>query len=267
VRRALAAVVLSLSILLPSVAQQPAPASPQPGQLLQGALAALSANVTVTDITLSGTVHYIAGSDDETGTATLKALSSGAARIDLVLPSGQRSEVRNGAAGSQTGTWSGPDLVSHPIAFQNLVAEPAWFFPAFLVLRGASPSGYVATYVGHDTVDNQAVEHLAISQAFVEQLPAGVPTIAQLSQTDLLVDSATFLPAAMSFNVHADSNALVDIPITVRFSDYRQVNGVQIPFHIQKFLNNGLVLDVQLQNATVNSGLSATDFAVPAVQQ
>jgi hypothetical protein len=46
-------------------------------------------------LTLSGSAHYIAGSDDETGTATLKTLATGARRVDLKLPSGRRSEVRD----------------------------------------------------------------------------------------------------------------------------------------------------------------------------
>lgn len=262
VKAALVAVLFSVSILLPLAAQQTAPASPQPVQLLRGALAALSANTIPRDVTLSGTAHYIAGSTEETGTATLKATAGGASRVDLNLSSGPRSEINNSASNAPAGKWSGPDGVSHDISIHNLLTEPAWFFPTFLVLRGLSPSGYAVAHVGHETRDGEAVEHLTISQASVPQLP---PTLAHLAQTDLFLDATTLLPVALAFNIHPDDNALLDIPIEIRFSDYRPINGVQgvqVPFHIQKFLNNGLVLDLQLENATFNSGLSASEFAV-----
>lgn len=71
-----------------------------------------------------------------------------------------------------------------------------------------------------------------------------------------------FLPAAITYNIHPDNNALLDIPVEIDFSDYRLVSGVQIPFHIQKCLNNSLLLDFQVQNAAINSGLSASEFTV-----
>ena len=94
-RVAFLAVILSVSTLLSSAAQQTSSASPQPLQILHQALAALTGTTPASDVTLSGTVQYIAGADDETGTAVLKAIATGASRVDLSLPSGQRSEVRN----------------------------------------------------------------------------------------------------------------------------------------------------------------------------
>jgi hypothetical protein len=81
-----------------------------------------------------------------------------------------------------------------------------------------------------------------------------------LSQTDLYLDPATFLPVIIAFNIHPDNNALTDIPIEIHFSDYRPVSGVLIPFHVQKFLNNGLYLDLQFQSAAINSGLVASSL-------
>jgi hypothetical protein len=256
--RLLLSFVLVASLLTPTAAPQTA-SSPQAVQYLQRALAALSASTPTSDVTLSGSAHYIAGSDDETGTATLKAVA-GASRIDLNLSSGPRSEVVNTSA-SPAGTWSGPDGVAHAISFHNLLTDPAWFFPAFPITHGLS-SGYVATYVGLETRDGQAVEHLTVSQTSVLQTPAGALTLAHLSQMDFFLDSATFLPTAITFNIHPDNNAGLDIPIEIRFSDYRAVNGVQVPFHVEKYLNNGLILDLQFQTVTLNTGLTTGSFSL-----
>jgi hypothetical protein len=247
---------------LPIIARQQAvTASPQALQLLHSALTALTGSTPAADVTLSGTAHYIAGSDDETGTAVLKALTTGASRVDLSLPSGQRSEVRNLTGNLPAGDWSGDDGVNHAMAYHNLLSEPAWFSPVTTISHQLAIPGFVATYVAAETLDSQNVQHISLSQQPAASI-AAFALFPHLTQVDLYLDSSTFLPAAMTFSVHPDDNELVDIPIDVRFSDYRLVNGTQVPFHIQRFLNNGLVLDIQLENAAVNTGLPSTTFGV-----
>jgi hypothetical protein len=131
-----------------------------------------------------------------------------------------------------------------------------------MVYRGLAPSGYVATYVGHETRNDAAVEHLTISQSFSTLSVSQVAHLQPLSQIDLYLDSSSFLPVAATLNVHPDNNELMNIPIAITFSDYRTVGTAQVPFHVQRFLNNGLVLDLQFQNVLVNSGLTGSQFAV-----
>ncbi len=247
---------LSLSL----AGQQTGSSSPQALAILQKSLAALTGGQSIADVTLSGTARRIAGSDDQSGTGVLKGLASGAGRTDLNLSSGQRSEVQNLSASTPTGSWSGPDGVAQAMAFHNLLTEPAWFFPAFPIARRLLGSGFVATYVGQETHDGQAVEHVSVSQTSSIQGPHGTPTFQHLTQIDFFLDSTTFLPAAMSFNTHPDNDMGLDIPIEVRFSDYRSVNGAQVPFHVQRYLNNILSLDFQTESVTLNSGLSASAF-------
>jgi hypothetical protein len=200
------------------------------------------------------------GSDDESGTATLKAFSNGSARIDFNFSSGSISEVSNLFA-APTGVWSGPDTLPHAIASHNLLAEPAWFFPTVALERRLS-SGFVATYVGNEILSGQAVEHISVIQSIPFPDPPLGPTLAHLSKVDFYLDSTTLLPVGLSFDVHPDNNSLLDIPVQVLFSDYHSVSGAQIPFHVQKFLNNSLILDLEFQIASINSGLSASTFSI-----
>ncbi len=248
------AFILTISL----AAQQTTTSDPQALSLLQRSLNTLSGSQSLTDVTLSGAARRIAGSDDETGTAVLKAIASGAGRTDLSLSSGQRSEVCDLSSTTPSGAWSGPDRISHPIAFHNLLSEPAWFFPAFAIARRLSGSGYVATYIGHETRNGQAVEHVSVSQTASAPNTPGMPSFEHLTQLDFFLDSTTLLPAAISFNIHPDNNALLDLPIEVQFGDYRAVNGAQVPYHVQKFLNNTLFLDFQTQTVTLNSGLTSS---------
>lgn len=239
--------------------QQVAVTSPQGSVFLQKALTTLAPNLSLTDVTLTGSVRRIAGSDDETGSATFKSLSSGAARASLSFASSTRTEVINSDSSAPTGAWTGPDGVSHLIAFHNLLSEPAWFFPAFAISHRLS-AGYVATDLGPH--NGQQVEHISVLQTSLSQLPSAAPELQHLTQVDFYLDLKTLLPAAIAFNVHPDDNELLDIPVEIRFADYRVVNGVQVPFHVQKFLNNSLMLDFEVQNVTLNSGLSASEFSI-----
>jgi len=245
-------------ISIPAAAQPQG--DPQAFALLQRAYAALSGGQAISDVTLTGTARRVAGSDDETGTATLKALATGAGRLDHTFPSGQRGEVRNTSANPPSGSWSGPDRISHPIPYHNLITDPTWFFPVFLIGRVLSTSNYVEAYVGRETRDSVAVDHVTLSQKFATSSQAGA-LLQHLSQIEIYLASGTSLPVALTFNVHPDNDAGLDIPIEIRFSDYHTVGGAQVPFRVQKFLNNGLVLNLQFQTVALNTGLTASAFS------
>ncbi len=266
-----ATVVLSFALIFPNslpanshvprTPQQAAATSATTIPTLQQSLAVLVGNTTLSDVTLSGSVHYIAGSDDESGTATLKALSTGASRTDLSLSSGPTSETQNLSTTTPAGNWSGPNGIAHPIAFHNLLAEPAWFFPTFAISRRLS-SGYTITDLGPTTHNGQPVEHISVSQNSPITSPEVGPLFQHLTQVDFFLDSVTSLPAAVTFAIHPDDNALLDIPVEIDFSDYRSVSGAKVPFHVQKSVNGSLLLDIQVQNVSVNSGLAASAFAI-----
>jgi hypothetical protein len=288
------ALLLFLCCMIPGfvAAQEPVPTSapaasdPQAVALIQRSLAALTGGAPVSDVTLTGTVRRIAGSDDETGTATLEATSIGDSRADLSFPSGNRSEIRNHSAvplpgslpstlpqsilqaAQPVGAWSGPDGVMHGMASHNTLSDPAWFSPAH-TLTNAATQNYVLSYVGQLTLSNgQSVVHISASRPApnVSQPPPGPPGMSfaafmqRLSQMDFYFDPSTSLPIALAFNTHPDGNALVDLPVWIQFSNYQSVGRVQVPMHVERYLNNNLVLDFQFTNAIFNSGPSATTF-------
>jgi len=261
VARLFLSVSISFLLCISVAAQQTASSSSQASQLLQQSLAALQGNTSLSDVTLSGTARRIVSSDDESGTVTLKALATGAMRLDFNLPSGSLSEVRATSSGVSAGDWSGPDGVSHSIASQNLSTDWGWF-PAFTLSSLLSSANSVLTYVGQETRNGHTVQHLIVKQQFPSQKGNTATLLQHLSQMDIYLDATTTLPVSLVYNTHPDNDAGVDLPVEIDFSDYRAVNSVQIPFLIQKSLNNSLYLELQLQTAAVNSGLTASTFQV-----
>ena len=247
------------SLAAQQATSSPRASSPQAISLLTQSVAALTGTATVSDVTLSGAARRIAGADDESGSVTVKALARAGIRIDLSLPSGSRSELRDTSTAEPVGSWSGADGVQHAISNHNLITDPGWF-PPFALSNLLSAPNAIITYVGPETHDGQAVIHITASQQF-PALSGNIALLMQhLTQTEIFLDPSTNLPVAFAFNTHPDNDAGVDIPVEILFSDYRSMNGAQISFHVEKFLNNSLLLDLQFQSVTLNSGLSASLF-------
>ncbi len=252
-------VVLSFCFAVGLVAQNPNSSSPQALATLQSAFQALSGKTAVNDATLTGTAEWIAGSDDETGTAVLKTISS-ANRLDLSLSAGTRSEIRDSSTGCPVGTWIGPDGVSHAMANHNLMTDAGWF-PAFTIGNLLSATNAVDTYVGLETRNGASVIHISASQQFTSLPDDSAGHMQHLTQVDIYLDSSTLLPVSYVYNAHPDSNALLDIPTEIRYSNYQSVSGAQVPFHVLKFVNNTLTIDLHFQNASLNTGVTAVQIS------
>src|SRR6516164_5403771 len=104
--------------------------SPQAAQLLAQSAAALSGSVRVSDVTLNGAVQSTVGPDEESGTVVMTAMAAGESRMPLLLPSGNRREIRTfDANGNMVGSWSGSDGGQHafsaatPRSIHDIVSE------------------------------------------------------------------------------------------------------------------------------------------------
>jgi hypothetical protein len=253
-------VVLALSV---SSLSQNAPASdPQALAFAAQSMTAMLGGSSVSDIALTGNATWIAGSDTETGQATLVARGIHESRVDLNLSGGSRTVVRNdtGAFPSGASARGGEPLTAS--ALHNCWISPSWFFPALSLLSLPSDPSLVVSYVGRENRRGVRVQHLRLYRHITGQTPETVSLIRKVSTTDFYLDAATFLPVAMTFNAHPETDANTNIAIEIDFSNYHPVNGAQVPFHIRKLISGGLALDIVLQSAVVNSGPADGLFAI-----
>src|SRR5882757_3232267 len=95
-------VVLLLVVSSPAAAQS---SDPQAVTFAAQSVSALTGGSAIADVTLTGSAARIAGSDQQTGTATLMAKGFAESRLDLALSGGNRSEIRNGNANNNLGNW------------------------------------------------------------------------------------------------------------------------------------------------------------------
>lgn len=248
----ISSVVISFWLVcLPAAHSTSTAPSTQGATALQNAIVVLTGTTPITDVTLTGSVEWSAGSDQESGNATYKALP-GSNNLNMSFAGGTRTEIRSLGTANPSGTWTGLDGVSHIMAYHNLLTDPGWF-PLFTLQNIASNS---VTYVGLETQNNASVIHLTTA------LPTTTEStlMQHLTQVDIYVDPATYLPVSYAFLIHPDNNASFDIPCQILYSDYRNIGGAQIPFHVKKLVNNAVTLEVQFQNATLNTGLTAVQI-------
>jgi hypothetical protein len=198
----------------------------------------------VASVHLTGTAHAIAGSTDETGTFTFDVQRAGESNLQIQAGALTQDETSSAFEAAPACTWSGKDGVKHAAAEHNCLLSVNWILPAM----GVESRG---TKLSITPADNPVDSSPAISVSVaVKGTKKGVLRYAKLT-TALMALDATSLPRWLSYNIHPDDDENTDIPILVRYSDYRQVSGATIPFHIQKYINNGLALDLQVENATV----------------
>jgi hypothetical protein len=264
---------LILFLVCPMHAQQPnsgAAAPPPPTRnteavtMLNRAFAVIAGRGTpITDITLTGTARRIAGANQETGNAILKALATGESRIDLTFPSGDRSEVYANSDKGPIGVWSGPDGKQSHLALVNILVDSAWFAPALMLSKLARSAETVASAASAEAHDGAAVEHLTVSTRFPHAAAPAASFMQRHSQMEIYLDGSSLLPDTLDFDAHPDTDARRNIPVEIRYSDYRTVDGVSVPFRVEKYMNGGLMLDFIFQRAEVNTGLSPSSFSVP----
>jgi hypothetical protein len=242
-----------------AVAQNRPVSDPLAVTFAQKSVAALTGGTTVGDVTLNANVTSILGSDYESGTGTFQAKGTGESRVDLNLSSsGTRSDVRNQASGSPGGSWAKNGSPSTSYADHNCLVDAAWFFPALSSLSQTANPSFVLKYIGQEPHGGVSTQHIQVFQ-----WSASDPAMPRLSAMDFYLSVANSLPVALDFKVHSDSDMNVDIPVEIGFANYQSVNGIEVPFHVQRMLNGEVVLDITVTNAAFNTGLADSLFVLP----
>jgi hypothetical protein len=256
----------SLLVLTSLSLAQTRPSDPQAVALAAKAIAALTSGTSIADVTLTGNVTRTVGPDTESGNGTFVATASGQSRFDLDLDDGKISEIRSTANGLPVGSSTDKNGNTKPSVTHNCLTDASWFFPAFTSLTGTDPT-LMLSYVGLEQRGGANVYHLRSSTNFVpisssSNTAAATSQSVQLNTEDLYLDATTLLPISLLFNTYPDNNVITSIPVEIDFSSYQSVNGIVVPFHVQKYLNGSLLLDLTVTNVAVNSGVPSSDFSV-----
>jgi hypothetical protein len=97
-----------------------------------------------------------------------------------------------------------------------------------------------------------------------------VAYVKQQTQYDIYLDPSTWLPVAMTFNRQFDPAApsqflapaqtsSAGVLEEVRYSNYQQVQGIPIAFHLQVFFQGTLFSDIQISSAKFNPSQASVE--------
>lgn len=224
--------------------------NPQLQSVLAQARAALFTASQPTSISFDGTFTSTAGSLTKNGSAHLTLGASGTYLISLTTADGATTESRSTTDNGATScNWTDEQGVVHKAASLNCTL-PAWFFPGLNLLSSSSDTdelSWTPTSYFTDSCGNHLRFQLALS---------GVTSAQEDPQTsspfDLVLAPNTSLPAYALFTARADNPGVyMGIPVRIKYSDYRNVSGVMVPFRMQRFVNGSLVLDLTITAASI----------------
>lgn len=237
-----------------AIAQSPAPVS---SPILSQASQAFSGGKPVTVVEMTGTAHWTAGSTKDSGPVKLTAKITGENSAEFDLSYGTRIEKQSALAEDRSCTWSGKDGVEHDVASPNCWIATVWFLPHLALQNNGLPTSLIVQSAGAATDNGISSLHIRHQATFVPEKATKaysslVTQIQGWSKTDLVLDPSTMLPTVLKYNLHPDDNSSVNLHVEVRYNDYKNVSGVELPMHIERYVNGSLQVSVDLDSATVN---------------
>ena len=237
-------------------------ATPAPGRdapavaLLKQAVQALNDKTIVSDVSLDAVVTKSVGPNAESGTGILQAKAGQKSRVRTNVAVDVHEEVRNG----RMGVWSAGDGQKHLMALHNCWVEAAWFFPGLALQLALDDPEIRLVYLGQENRAGVVLQHVLLFRVPPSEAEASSGFIQKLSGMDVYLDAASSLPLAFHFTIHADADANVDLPVEILFGNYQATGGVRAPLHIQKLVQETLVVDFNITAVSINSGLSDAEF-------
>lgn len=79
---------------------------------------------------------------------------------------------------------------------------------------------------------------------------------------ELLLDSRSSLISGLTYNRYSPQNLKVSLPVEVRYSDYRLIKGVPIPFRMEEYIRGHLATTVEVSAVAINQAVDENSFAV-----
>jgi len=236
-------VLLSLSLVLPVSA-----ASLELAEVSTQAAQAFSPTTPVASVVMTGTAQWSAGGKTFSGPVKLTANVNGQNSAEFDLSNGTRVETQSAIADDRTCTWTGKDGTAHNVASSNCWTSTVWFLPHLALQTVGQPTSLQRAPI------SDSVPHLRYSLHIAPGRTSAATTalIQTWSQADLKLDHTTLLPASLKYSIHPDQNSSVDLQVEVRYSNYKAVSGVQLPMHIERYVNGTVQVSIDIASAVIN---------------
>jgi outer membrane lipoprotein-sorting protein len=134
--------------------------------------------------------------------------------------------------------------------------------PFFSELATAAFGQYGIRYLGTEEVRGEVCEELLIE--FHPDGASGANDIRRrVGRVRLWVSQTTYLPVQMELVRLAETNPTVSMEYLVRYSDYRLISGLAVPYRHEEYVHDRLRYRFQISDVQFNVGLQDSEFAIP----
>jgi len=234
----------------------PAQAASESAVILAEASKAFSGNKPISSVEMTGRATWTAGSDKQEGSARLIAKSTGENLAEFDLGNGIRIEKQSAITTDRMCSWSGKDGVEHDVNSPNCWTATTWFLPHLALQEETIPNLVV---LANMTKDKQSKLTPHIYHALVLPAPqtdrkqslSAEQLIQNWSATDIALDPQTALPASLRYTIYSD-DGIASLSVEVRYSSYKSISGVEIPMHIERYVNGSIQVSLDIDTAAIN---------------
>jgi hypothetical protein len=264
----------------------PAPRDPKGLELLRQSGITLSEGTKLKDGVLDGkysAVFKIMGEARFSADAKLEFFGEKYSRVFIdfnsFLINGDTETCALDTSGETIATWTKDGDAAGPAVeintqgegkFTNCWSAPTWFFPAMIIQSITDDPKSAISYSGVHSKDGDTVEVL---RTYKVRAGSDSGLWQNLTVSELQLDSKTLLPVRMRFwrsggrdvpVPASDPLSLSNNPVEVRYSDYRKVDGILVPFSID-WSNHGVMdsLSIRIQTVRLNTGIGPEKFGLP----
>lgn len=210
----------------------------------------------IQDFNGSGQITYYWGGQEVTGSVSVRGRSADQFRLDAALPSGTRSWV----VSNRGGELKEVDGKISSIPPHNAMTLGSLTLPYIRLLK-ATTDGSTSLQDGGEvtTSTGQKMRKIHVHHDFDPSFGNNNP-VNHLLDADYFIDVTTNLLVSIRNQAHTVESMASDVPHEITLSDYRNVNGLMVPFGIAEYVGGQRVWVLQLSSIKFNTGLVDSDF-------
>lgn len=233
-----------------------APKDPKAEQIAQRSLSAMGAVLVLNGQTteLTGTLA-LNGTNPVTYTITIRSSGPETLRSELSTKTGIRTTVIS----QGHGRIQKPDGSIRWLAAENLVGQRNDYVPAISLLAEYGLPGVSLDYVGTASIDGSIDDVVGLG-VYSGATDSAAQKRAKDTRALFYIDRTTGFVTRVQ-KLHYAENAPTDSQaLEIRYSDYRQVNGVSVPYRQQTYADASLVMDLTITAVQVGLPTAESDF-------
>jgi hypothetical protein len=209
----------------------------------------------IQDFVASGNITYFWADEPVVGNVTLRARGIGQFKLESTTPQGQLSWVTDGGAGSIRNL----DRSVTTLSYQNAINLGSLTLPSLALVAALRDSTTAVSDLGLADVNGAKLEQIRVQRKANAAIDPN-NMLSKMSTRDYFLDPATAQVVFIRDSMAAPYDSSELYTHEVSFSDYRNSDGLLLPYSITEQIGGQRTWTIQLTSIAFNQGLSDADF-------